>query len=158
MVATIGRVIARMVIGTVLAGCSVTSIPPTAVIPPPFEVVTINQVEITSADPNLICVTAFTSDGKADNSSCTSPTATKPMIGISGTNDAHTSVVVLDPTKQAVAMRIRLGEEWISVPLTHEVQEANLFAVQLVHSPNVIEVVDENGRILSSVPPQANHN
>lgn len=152
MVATIGRVIKRMVVGMVLVGCSGAPTPPVAVIPPPFEVVTINQVEITSAEPNLICVTVFTSDGKGKNSSCTSPTATKPMIGISGTNNSHTSVVVLDPTKQAVAMRIRLGTEWITVPLTQEAEEANLFAVQLVHAPDAIEVVDENGVVLSSVP------
>jgi hypothetical protein len=154
MVTIIGKQWFIVMMGLVLMGCATMPMPQANEVPLRPEVMRMERVEIELREPNLLCAMEITADGNEGNVSCTSPTAKTPMISISGSDGNERHLIVLDPTKRAVATRIRLGEEWITVPITQETEEAHLMPVWLVNSPDKIEVVDEAGRVLASVPPE----
>jgi hypothetical protein len=143
-----------VIIGMVVMACSGVAGFPAEEVPRQPQVREVERVVIQRGEPNLLCAVEMTVEGNESSVSCTSPTATAPMLSISGSEGDARHLIVLDPTKQAVATRVLLGEEWIKVPVMQETAEAHLMAVWLVHSPDRIEVVDGAGRVLASVPPK----
>jgi len=119
---------------------------------PPLHPVVAGEVRVTLQDPNLVCVETFNRDGRSGGVSCTSKDSDTPMVGISG-NANSAQIVVLDPTKRAVVMRLRYGATWFEVPLMERNPNGNLIATNANRAPDQVDVLDENGEVLSSVPP-----
>jgi hypothetical protein len=108
-----------------------------------------------SLDDVVVSVTSHATDDAlcaqdANGKACTSLDATEPMVSTTQMEDGRVTVVVVDAQRRIDAIKVPIGGKTLSVASTNGGLSAE---VLLNDAPSSVEVLDVNGKLLTSVEP-----